>query len=76
MRWVTMNISMTVMLAAKEVSFNMEIRELDRDGNAVRKAWGSTTCHMVCIQLIPTHTPASICPLGMDSMAARTVSAQ
>ena len=38
MRWVAMNISITVMLAANEVSFTMEIRELDRGGKAVRSA--------------------------------------
>ena len=42
------------MVAAMEVSFSMEIMELDRAGNAVRIAWGSTTCHMIFGQVIPT----------------------
>ena len=44
-----MNISVTVMLAAREVSFTMAIRELDRGGNAVRMAWGSRMRPMICI---------------------------
>ena len=42
MRWVAMNISVTVMLAASDVSFSMAISELDSGGKAVRMAWGST----------------------------------
>ena len=47
MTWAWRNISMTVMVAARDVPFIMEMRELDRAGNAVRKAWGRMTCHMI-----------------------------
>ena len=43
-----MNISATVMLEAREVSFTMAMRELDREGKAVRMAWGRTMRRMVC----------------------------
>ena len=36
------NISTTVMVAASEVPFIIDISELDSAGKAVRKAWGST----------------------------------
>ena len=39
-------------------------------------AWGRMIRRMVCHQLIPTQYPASSCPTGTDSSAARTVSAQ
>ena len=45
---------MTVIVAAMDVPFSMEISELDSAGNAVRNAWGSTTCHIIFGQLIPT----------------------
>jgi hypothetical protein len=47
MRWVAMNISVTVMLAAREVSFTMAITELAREGKAVRMAWGRMIRRMV-----------------------------
>ena len=48
MRWVAMNISMTVMLEASDVSFTRPISELDRGGKAVRSACGSTMRRMIC----------------------------
>lgn len=47
MRCVTMNISVTVMFAAREVSLTMEMSELESGGNAVRMACGSTMRKMV-----------------------------
>ena len=47
MRWVAMNISVTRMFEAREVSFTMAIRELDRGGKAVRMAWGRMIRPMV-----------------------------
>ena len=41
-RWPAMNSSATVMLEAREVSFIMPMRELERAGTAVRRACGST----------------------------------
>ena len=76
MRSVAMNISVTVMLAASEVSFTMPISELDSGGKAVRSAWGSTMRRMDCAQLRPAHSAASSWPTGTDSSAARMVSAQ
>ena len=49
-----MNISATVMLAAREVSLTMPIRELDSGGNAVRSACGMMIRRMTCHQDIPT----------------------
>ena len=43
-----MNISTTVILAAREVSFTSPMRELDRGGNAVRMAWGRIILRMIC----------------------------
>ena len=45
---VARSISTTVMLAAREVSFTMAMRELDRGGKAVRMAWGRMIRRMVC----------------------------
>ncbi len=42
MRCAAINISATVMLATREVSFIIESREFERGGNAVRIACGST----------------------------------
>ena len=58
-----------------EVSFSMAIMELLRAGNAVRIAWGSTTCQMIFPQLMPTQYPASSCPLLTPSSVPRMVSA-
>ena len=49
MRWVVMNISVTVILAAREVSLTMAIRELASVGNAVRRACGRMMRHMICM---------------------------
>lgn len=48
MRWVAINISVTVMFAAREVSLSREISELNSGGNAVRSACGSTIRRIVC----------------------------
>ena len=44
---VAIIISATVTTEAREVSFTMAMRELAREGNAVRMAWGSTTRRMI-----------------------------
>ena len=49
MRCACMNISITVMFAAREVSFTMLMSELERGGNAVRNACGSTMRRIICI---------------------------
>ena len=48
MRWVVINISVTVMLAANEVSLTMAISELASVGNAVRSACGKMMSRMIC----------------------------
>ena len=75
-RWPAMNSSATVMLEAREVSFTMPMRELERAGTAVRRACGSTMRRMICHQLMPTQQPASSWPCGTLSSAPRMVSAQ
>ena len=47
-------ISITVMLAAREVSLTMEISEFDSGGKAVRSAWGSTMRRMIWVYFMPT----------------------
>ena len=49
MRCVAINISITVMFEASDVSFTIAISELDSGGNAVRSACGSTMRRMICI---------------------------
>ena len=39
------------------------------------RAWGSTTYQKHCKAVMPTDRPASACPLGTASIAARTISA-
>ena len=48
MRWVVMSISVTVMLAASEVSLTMAIKKLASVGNAVRMACGRMIRRMIC----------------------------
>ena len=75
-RCVVMNISVTVMFAASDVSFTMLMRLLPSVGKAVRNAWGRMMRRIVCMYVIPLVKPASSCPVGTDSSAARIVSAQ
>ena len=75
-RWPAMNNSATVMLEAREVSLIMLMRELDREGTAVRRACGRTMRRMICHQVMPTQEPASSWPWGTLSSAPRMVSAQ
>ena len=53
-RCVTINISVTVIFAAREVSFTMAIRELESGGNAVRIACGRIILRMICRYDMPT----------------------
>lgn len=76
MRCVVMNISVTVILAASEVSFTIAMSEFPSVGKATRKACGSTMRQIVCRYVMPLVRPASSCPAGTDSSAARIVSAQ
>ena len=48
MRWVVMNISVTVMFAASEVSLTMAISVLASVGKAVRSACGRMMRRMIC----------------------------
>lgn len=49
MRWVAINISVTVMFAAREVSLSREISELNSGGNAVRSLRQHNTAHRLQI---------------------------
>ena len=75
MRWAVMNISTTVMFAARDVSLTNAMKELNNAGKAERNACGRIMRRIIVTYGMFAAKPASSCPLGTARIAPRNVSA-
>ena len=60
--------------AAIELSLNMPMNVLPKDGKALRSMIGATTETLVWIRVRPIARPASTTPFGTDARPARKTS--
>jgi hypothetical protein len=67
--------SPTAITETSEVSLNNEIQVLASTGRMRRAACGITTLNIACRRDMPMARAASICPLRIELMPARKVSA-
>src|SRR5699024_7713755 len=67
--------SVAAITVTSEESFNKAIHSFPKGGTILRNAWGNTICRIARPCGIPIDLAASICPLSIELIPARIISA-